>query len=901
MSLAAGTKLGPYEIVAPLGQGGMGEVYRARDTRLDRSVAIKVVRASLSSDGELRQRLEREAKAISALNHPNICTLYDVGCQDGVDYLVMEYLEGETLADRLRKKPLALDQILKIGMEVAEGLDRAHRAGIIHRDLKPGNIMLTPTGAKLMDFGLARTARAGPLMAHPRATQAAEPAHPDAPTAALTSPVRSTPLTTLGEVVGTVQYMSPEQVEGKELTGASDIFAFGAVLYEMVTGRHAFDGSSPISVASAILEKQPEPISALQRGAPPALEAVIQTCLAKDPEDRYASAHDVKLQLKSAARAAAPAAPDTSTGPGRLREGVLLGIVVLAVLAAGWLGYDRWGRPQAQRPVVESTLELPQHSLSGVFGYASLINISRLALSPDGQFLAFTVGAATGDRQLWLRPLRSGRAYPLPGTEGAVGAFWSPDARYLGFFTAGQLKKVALAGGVVSTLCATLPYGGTWAPDGTIVFAGGPGAPLSRVASSGGDVRPIPGTTNGVRPVFLPDGRHFLYSDWNKSGAESDVKVGSIEGGEPVDLGIHTASRSVYASGYLIYASGTQFLAQRFDPARLRLLGAPQVLVEGGQPYFVLSSPFTVSGNGLFAYRVSGGKGTEELQLFSPDGRPQASGIAPGFNNNPRFSPDGKRLAYDLISGAARDIWIFDLSRRVNTRLTLADGTFSDPLWSPDGKRIAFTAYGQSSMRVVCKAVDGGSDETLLEKPSMVWARSWSRDGRYLFVDYFYRAADRTPRRGIQALDLSNRKTIELVADDKFDRRTPIVSPDGRWLAYVTNESGREEVYVQSFPANSSRVQVSSAGGIMPRWRGDGRELYFITGNLQVAAVEFEPKGDAFELGALRELFPVSPLYPGGNPLDVTLDGKLFVVDTVREGDTVPVTLLSNWVDALPK
>ena len=910
MSLASGTKLGPYEIVAPLGMGGMGEVYRARDTRLDRTVAIKIVRAELSGGGELRQRLEREAKAVSALNHPNICTLHDIGNQDGMDYLVMEYIEGETLAERLHKRPLAIDQVLKIGMEVADGLDRAHRAGIIHRDLKPANIMLTKTGAKLMDFGLARSLQPVALGASSR--NAALPANAlaapgpataafDTPTAPLASPPHSAPLTVVGTVVGTVQYMSPEQVDGKELGPASDIFAFGAVLYEMVTGRAAFTGSSPLSVASAVLEKQPEPVLVSQPSCPPALDTVIRTCLQKDPDERYASAHDVRLHLKQVSLSPPEAQAAAQPAERRSREVALTAGLVLAVVAAAWLAYSLWRQPPAARQVIESTLELPQYSLGGTFGYSSRSNISSIALSPDAQYLAFTVGNSVTERKLWLRPLRSSRPYSLPGTEGALGAFWSPDSKYLAFFASGQLKKVALADGVVNALCAAPPNGGAWGAADTIVFAGGAGEPLNQVSAGGGSPQRIDGTNNGIRPFFLPDGKHFLYVDWSNSSVESGVKVGNTAGQPAVDLGVRTASRAVYGSGYVIYATGTQFIAQRLDLAGLHLFGGPQVLVEGGQPYFVYSSPFSVSANGVFAFRRSGGNGSEEIRLHSLDGRGEPSGIAPGYNNNPRFSPDGSHIAYDLISGQGRDVWVFDIARRVNTRFTLGRGNASDPVWSPDGKRIAYAVAENDKMRIVAKAVDGGAEETLYKMAGLVWARSWSADGRFLFMDYYARSRDGSLRRSIEALELATGKTLELVPDDRFDRRSPDISLDGRWLAYVSNVSGREEVYVQEFPSGSNREQVSSSGGVMPRWRGDGREIYFITGGMKVAAATVSAKAGALEFGVPRELFALNPLYPGGNPLDVTRDGKRFVVDVVREGETVPVTLIANWDTALRK
>ena len=896
MALAAGTKLGPYEVIGPLGAGGMGEVYRARDTRLERTVAVKVLPTHLSSDPELKQRLEREAKAISALNHPNICTLHDVGSQDGTDFLVMEYIEGETLADRLRKKALPLDQIVKIGMEIAGALDRAHRAGIIHRDLKPGNIMLTQTGAKLMDFGLAWTSH--PEQPAPRISPAAE-ASPDAPTAMIAAPAPvAAPLTAYGAVVGTVQYISPEQIEGKPADARSDIFSLGAVLYEMATGRRAFDGTSAMSVANAILEKTPEPITTMQPGLPAALDVIVRTCLAKDPEERYASAHDVKLQLKLAGESQ-PQAEGTGANSGaRVREWLLAGALVVTVAMAGWLGYGRWRQTQTPRQVVESSLELPGYALSGAGGAAPQMAILSLALSPDGQYLAFKGKGPGGGSQIWMRPLRTSAAYPLPGTDGGNAPFWSPDGHSLAFFANGQLKRVALSGGVVSAVCITAAYSGAWGANDTIVLGGAPNSPLLRVAAAGGQPEPIAGTSNGTGPFFLPDGRHFLYVEANEIGMQVRAKVGAVDGSAPVDLGIRVSSRVVYAPGYLVYTTGTRLVAQRFDAQRLRTMEPPRVLVESGQGYFAAASPFTASQNGLLAYSVLGGSGGEEIELFTAEGRMRPSGIPAGFVNNPRLSPDGKRIAYDLLTGGNRDIWVFDLERQVNTRLTPGDGTYSDPLWTPDGKTIAYTVWSQKGYTLAARPATGGPQESLFETPRLMWARSCSADGRYLFVDSITRESDSTLVRGIQALDLNEKRLIALVPDDKFYRRAAEISPDGRWLAYVSNESGREDVYVQSFPGNANRVQISSGGGVMPRWRGDGRELYYIAGDQKVVAVEIRTAGDRIEPGKARELFAVNPLYPGGNPLDVTRDGNLFVVATVQPGQEAPVRLISNW-DAL--
>ena len=559
MTLSTGTRLGPYEVLSPLGAGGMGEVYKAKDTRLERTVAVKVLPSHLSSSDEVRQRFEREAKTISQLSHPHICALYDVGNQDGVEYLVMEYLEGETLADRLLKGALPAEQTLRYGIEIADALDKAHRQGIIHRDLKPGNVMLTKSGVKLLDFGLARVIT--------------PPSEPSALTSFPT--VAGSPLTREGTILGTFQYMAPEQLEGKEADVRTDIFSFGAVLYEMATGRKAFSGTSQASLISAIMKEEPAPIATLQPMTPPALERVVRTCLAKDAEDRFQTAHDAKLQLQWMAEAGSAAgvpAPVVARRKNRERlawTAFAIAAVAAALFAAGYL--RRAPRPERG---IRATLPFPEKMFLG-----------ELALSPDGNRLAFTAGKIGMEPALWVRSLDGSSAQPVAGAENAYFPFWSPDSRSVGFFADGKLKRVDASGGAILTVCdAQRGVGGTWNRDGTIVFAPAPTSALYRVAAGGG--KPVPVTKLDASrheaahryPQFLPDGRHFLYMAGNLGGATDDpanaIRVGSLDGSVDKVL-VRTLSNAGYASGYLLYGREGTLLAQRFDTSKLEVRGEP--------------------------------------------------------------------------------------------------------------------------------------------------------------------------------------------------------------------------------------------------------------------------------------------------------------------------------------
>ena len=567
MALASGTKLGPYEIQSPLGAGGMGEVYRARDSRLDRIVAIKILPSHLSENPEARQRFDREARTISSLNHPNVCTLHDVGHQDGIDYLVMEYLEGETLADRLRKGPMPVEQVLKYAIEICEGLEKAHRSGVVHRDLKPGNIMLTKTGAKLMDFGLAKAS-----VASPGATSGL--------TATLTTPVGSHPLTAQGTVVGTFQYMAPEQVEGKEADARSDVFALGAVLYEMVTGKRAFEGKTAASAMAAVLERDPAPISSLRPTSPPALERLVKTCLDKDPDERWQTAHDVKLQLRQIAEsgsqagmaassaAAVPVAPDKSKR--RYLRWALLGLTIAAAAAAGYLA-----RVPHPAPPVWGGLNLT----------GELSEEGSFVLSTDGSRLAYVAADSQGRIVLWVRRLDSPKGQPLDGTEGVEYPFWSADGRNLGFFADGKLKRLEASGQNLETVCdAPNGRGGTWNRDGVIVFAPNAVGGLAKVSASGGTAVPVTRASASINhrfPHFLPDGRHFLFTLAYGKNGEDGIYLGSLDSQEIKLVSAGPSSNPAYASGYVLLVRESKLLAQPFDAQRLRVTGEPFLVSDG--------------------------------------------------------------------------------------------------------------------------------------------------------------------------------------------------------------------------------------------------------------------------------------------------------------------------------
>ncbi len=869
MGLSTGTKLGPYEIVGALGAGGMGEVYRARDTRLERTVAVKVLAAHLSSSSDLRQRFDREARAISSLQHPNICTLYDVGHQDGVDFLVMEYLEGESLADRLARGPVPIEQAVKIGIALADALDKAHRQGIVHRDLKPGNVMLTKAGVKLMDFGLAK-----PVAALSVATSTgASPVTPTTPTsptiAALASP--STPITNRGVVVGTFQYIAPEVLHGAEADARSDIFAFGAVLYEMITGKRAFEGKSQLSVASAILEKEPAPVSSIQPMTPPALEQVVKTCLAKDPEERFQTAHDLKLQLRWIGEASSSqlAAPARVRARRVVQKRTLLIAAafgwLLAIVAAAFFVSTRSQLEDARRPITSQwTAPRGEEFASSAIG--------PLALSPDGSELAFLTGGFDNPK-LWVRDIASGTVRQIEGAEHPTFPFWSPDGKYLGFFSAGKLKKVALAGGPVQVLCdAPEGRGASWSPRGVIIFTPNIRESLYQVAEGGGIPEKLtePKTSWTHRnPYFLPDGDHFLFTSREAvalTGPAGALWGASLSGEKPRMI-LERASNVQYSEGYLLYLRDTVLVAQPFDPKALKTLGDAIPVAEKLDYWNARDMAAFTAAQATLVYRHGALRKTQAMWV-DRNGKELARLGDPGLYAQVQPSRDGSMVGLvrlDADTGRG-DVWTIDSKRNTMSRSTFAEAGTMTFAFSPDAARIAVGIIaGSVSGGMWIQPTSGSGQQEKLESPS-TWGTvmSWSPDGRYVF----FMVQNNATRQDVYYIDLNGDRKLTPFIQSPANDTHPSLSPNSKWLAYISDESGRPEVYVTAFPGPGGRWQVSNGGGTAPAWSADGKALYYTSGD-KLMSVPVQ-NVDKFEFGApavlpihLNEFAAIGPPAPG--------------------------------------
>ncbi len=890
MPLATGTRLGPYEILSPAGAGGMGEVYRARDSRLGRDVAIKVLPLHFSQDPSRRERFEREARVVSALSHPHICALHDIGEQDGVDFLVLEYLEGETLEHRLVRGPLPTDQVLRYAMEIADALEKAHRQGVVHRDLKPGNIMLTKSGAKLLDFGVAKLTVTAPLA--------------DALTEMTSSDKR--PLTEEGSILGTVQYMAPEQLEGREADPRTDIFSLGELIYEMTTGHAAFAGRTKASLIAAILSSEPPALTQVAPVSPPALERLVRICLAKDPNERFQSAHDVKLQLAWIAEGGSQAGvPAPVSARRRWRERGLWAGVGLLTLAATGLGAAYWRSRPAPAPVIRSSILLPENANVIMVGPNSMAP----ALSPDGRRLAF-VAIGRQQRQIWVRSLDGLSAQPLTGTEGAMFPFWSSDGRFLGFFADGRLKKIDASGGPVQTLCdAPDGRGGAWSSGGVIVFASATAGGLSRVPASGGVPSPVTELDSARQeishrwPWFLPDGKHFLFFSRSAVTEQNGILVAALEGGNP-KLVVNASSNAAYAPpGYLLYAGERSLVAQAFDADRLEPSGeafpvAETVQWDGGFAYAM----FTVSGNGTLVFQAGGGGPDSQMRWFTHQGKEAGNAAEPASCMSPALSPDARRLVVEVIDSSAGnvDLWLYELARPgVRTRFTFDAFADLTPIWSPDGAQIAFGSNRKGYFSMYLKPADGSGQETELFALPGVDVRpwSWSPDGKHIA----YRQLDpkTKTRADIWILPLSGERKPFPFVQTAFDESWAAFAPDGKWIAYNSDESGSEQVYVAPFPGPGGRWQVSSAGGSRPRWRKDGQEIYFLAADDKLMAAEVRAQGASLAVGQVRSLFSVRPKRLG-RVYDVTADGRRFLVNTsLQEGSATPLTLVANWTSGV--
>lgn len=884
MTLSTGKMLGPYQIQSQLGVGGMGEVYRAQDTRLGRVVALKVLPPHLSRDTAFRQRFAREARAVSSLSHPNICALYDVGHQDGVDFIVMEYLEGETLAARIKKGPIPIEQLFRSGIEVAQALDTAHRHGVIHRDLKPGNIMLTRTGAKLLDFGLA-TLKAGPSSDEGQGEDHR--------------------LTATGMVVGTLHYMAPEQIEGREADARTDIFALGAVLYEMASGQPPFTGKTTSAVMTAILGTEPPPVGTLRPDAPPALGRLIKTCLAKEPDERWQTAHDVALQLRGIAEGSSDSqqlVQPAALPKARSRQ-VAWTVAVLALLLVGVLGVSYLRKTPVETGTIRFEVYPPTKSTFNFSGFAA----GPVALSPDGRTMVYGATGPHGRTQLWLRPLDALEARPLPGTDGASYPFWSPDSRSIGFFAQGKLKRVGISGGAPQTLCdAPSGRGGTWGDAGVIVFAPNSIGPLYQVPAQGGTSKAVtvadrPGGLSHRWPWFLPDGNHFLYFSGSPRGAASEdegVYVGSLNSSQSRRL-IRVRSNAAYYKGDLVYLRDRTLMEQSLNTKTFRLSGDPAALARS-----VSYSPatfygvFSASSRGLLAYQTSSAPSGTQLIWFDRQGKQSTLVADSVVHYSLALSSDGKWLATDLLDPSTGnvDIWLQDLANGSTAqRFTFGTSVNMSPVWSPDGKTIAFASNRSGYFDLYRKPANGsGKAELLLHSDTNKNPTDWSPDGRYLLFEQ--RDPKGNTRSDIGVLPLFGERKPSMLAATKADEREARFSPNGRWVAYASDETGRAEVYVTSFPQAGSLRQVSVAGGGSPAWRRDGKEIFYLAPDRQLMVAEVNGDGSSFQVGTVRPLFSThASVELLATPYAVSPDGQKFLVNSEPEASTTPLVVVAHW------
>ncbi len=884
MPLASGTRLGPYEIVSPLGAGGMGEVYRARDTRLEREVAVKVLPQHLAATPEVRSRFEREAKTISSLNHAHICTLFDVGHEGDTDYLVMELVDGETLAARLERGPLPMPELLRLGMQIADALDRAHKAGIVHRDLKPGNVMLTKAGAKLMDFGLARVTGLPGSGAGSSSSVTI---------AGLTqSPTVAQPLTSAGSIVGTFQYMAPEQLEGKETDARGDIWALGCVLYEMATGKRAFDGKSQALLISSIMVSQPAPLATSVVGIPPALDRVIQHCLAKDPDDRTQSAHDVKLHLQWIAEGKEePATVGASASGGR--EKAAWGLFAAATLAAGFLAFLHFNAPE---PVVNTLrFEIPPPS-SVQFQDAPRI-------SPDGKYLAYNATDSTGAVLIWVRPMNALTAQAIGGTEGAQRPFWSPDSRFLGFMAGGKLKKIPVTGGPVSVICdAPTGADGAWSTNGTILYDGRSTDPIMRVSAAGGVPAAVV-TADSTRevaqvgwPEFLPDGRHFFYLE---IGPKQTLMIGDLDSDKRIEIGPCESQIQYVPPGYILYSRSGSLVVQPFDAKKLKLTGEPIPVAEQVTSSAIGASDFRASMNGTLCFSARRAQGGVLVQ-FDRSGRKVAQIPTPANILLPTISPDETKIALRVVDDQtrSRDIWLVEPARGISSRLTVANTTENYPIFSPDGRKVLYYSDATGSSGLHTKELTGaGREEKVLDADTEFIPDDWSLDGRFVL----YERQGTTSRTDIWVLPMEGERKPFVFLDGPFDEYQAHFSPDGRYVVYGSDESGRPEIYVQTFPDRSAKWRVSTEGGEDPVWSADGREIFYLSLSQDMisAPVRLEP---SFEPGVPVRLFASPVLFPLGprNHYVVTKDAGTFYVIAPQTAASLPsTTVIVNWMDEI--
>lgn len=870
---------GVYEIKALIATGGMGEIYRGFDTRLQRIVAIKTLPAHVSHDPAWRERFRREAQSVSRLNHPHICTLHDVGIEGDVQYLVMEYIEGETLEARLVRGRPPLAAALEYSTQIADALDTAHREGVVHRDVKPSNVMLTRSGVKVLDFGVARRLLAGSF---------------DEP---LTEAART--LTAEGTIVGTPQYMAPEQVEARPVDARTDIFAFGAVAYEMLTGARAFRGDSPVGLISAILKDDPQPIAELAPEVPSLLVRTISRCLAKAPEDRWQTMNDLLFQLRTIAAAAQPFDRPRSPGVrrGRSVERAAWLLLVIASIAGAWVVSGRRGTAGAPPGQAMATVRFTIAPPAGET-LASSQDIP-LALSPDGRDLAYVAAGADGISHLWLRALDTGRELMLSATAGANTPFWSPDSQWIGFFADNSLKKVRVSTGIAQTVVspASTFAGATWSARDVILFPAGTGG-LSRVSAQGGSLSQATRGEGHFWPQFLPDGEHYLYA----AAAPARIMVGSF-GEEPRMLMRFPLRSSAlgYAAGYVFYVQDHELFARPFDQQRLEFSGEAIRILDRLPVVTSGRAPFSVSAAGVLAFWPHPLGDPAVLQWFERDGRMTTAAVrAPAQYLGFALSPDARQLVFSRIdANGGADLWLRDVGREGETQLTFDAASYT-PQWSPDGSRLLFSGPGQSPPpKMFVRAVAGAGAVSRVGSAESVpdFASSWSDDSVVSV------RIDPVNRNDLWLHRMSGGSDTRFSLNTSFNESHGKVSPDGQWLAYVTDQSGRDEVWIASFPSGEARRQVSSTGGTVPQWGKAGRELFYLSPDRHLMAATVTGGRGGADLSAPHALFQMPILVAEGRVLMPTSNnyfaapsGERFLAAvSARDPNLPPISIVVNW------
>jgi len=867
MTFSAGTKLGTYEIVGLLGAGGMGEVYRARDSKLKRDVAIKVLPDEFAHDAERVSRFQREAEVLASLNHPHIAAIYDLAEFGEWRFLVLELVEGETLADRLARGPIPIVEALVIATQIVEALEAAHEKGVVHRDLKPANVKITPDGKiKVLDFGLAKALEgtvAGATLSN--------------------SPTLVTVASGPGMILGTAAYMSPEQARGREIDRTTDVWAFGCVLYEMLTARAVFEGETSGEILGGIFKVEPD-WSRLPKDTPAAIRKLLRRCLQKERKQRLHDIADARIEIDDVGKEP----PDTISSPRIQSRWTLTWIgaalfFALAFAVAVGLPYFRMAAeaPEMRTDIVTPATEDPM----------------SFALSPDSKRLAF-VASGDGQTRLWLRSLDSAEARPLPGTEGAKYPFWSPDSRSIGFFAGGRLKRIDISGAVPQTLAeAPVGRGGAWGPDGVILFNPTVGS-IFRISASGGATKAVtqlqPGHAVHVFPQFLPGRGEFLFFVVGTPETRG-VYVGSLDSSETRRLTAADTASTFLAPGWLLFIRQGTLMAERFDAAQRVVSGDPvmvaeEVAYDGGDGV----GAFSVSTSGVMSYRT-GGVGKRQLVWLDRSGN-TLSNFGPADANglqNPELSSDGRRVAADRVVQGNRDVWLLDETRA--TRLTFDAGVDQFPIWSPDGKRIVFHSNRKGPLDLYEKPANGtGAETVLLESAQIKLPHSWSSDGRFLL----YHNVDPVTGWDLWVLPMAGERKPRVFLKTNFDERWSQFSPDGRWVAYQSNESGRDEIYVRPFPEAEGQWQISTAGGTQTRWRKDGKELFYLGPDGKLMAVPIGVRGAELQPGIPVALFRTRFWNLTGSfhaQYDVAPDGRFLMLVSSEEASGSPITLLQNW------